>query len=133
MMTRRAKGLVVVALLSACGSPPIECCLVDSSAEVVALGTVSDGSSDPIGGAEIRPGPVLGFECSAEIYSIASVPPSALSDAAGKFSMRLMTVDGSGIHCVDLVVKHASAGGVDTVHDCNSSSDTSRCRRIPRR
>lgn len=110
-------GALLLLVLGGCAAPPTECCLVDSSAQVVVEGVVSEANSgSPIAGAEVHPTDVLGFECRSDVHAITSIPASAESSPDGTFSFTLISGDGPGRHCVDFVVQ-APAGPPDTLQD----------------
>ncbi len=94
-----------------------ECCLVDSTAEAVLVGVVRDLASDPLEAAEVGVLDVLGYDCVTDVHSLAAVPAPAVSGPDGTFSLRLFSLDGGGLHCVDVVVRNPPSSATDTLLD----------------
>ena len=107
----------VLLLFAGCGEDVCGCPPVDTSAFVILEGSVVDSAADPVPGAEVSPLGVLGFDCAVDTNTVGADPMPAVSGIDGRLRTVLSTFDGSGTHCVDLLVHVSSSGFTDTIHD----------------
>ena len=113
------RGLTLAVLLTvatACRNPT-ECCLVDSSAEVIVVGMVHDPGDAPVSNVVVFALEHVDVDCTEGVAALASVPDTAVTDSLGAFALRLITFLGPGEHCVDLVLRAGDGVVADTVRD----------------
>lgn len=94
------------------------CCLIDVTSHVVVRGVIESPAGIPASQARLEPTGVLRYQCDVDTKPVwVRGDSAALGGPDGIAMLVLITSDGPGSHCVDLVATDEAAVNADTVRD----------------
>lgn len=109
-------AVVAGALVSGCDR--VDCCLIDITSHAVVRGLIESSPGIPASEARLEPIGVLGYQCNEDTNPL-WVPgdSAALVGSDGTVMLTVVTADGPGNHCMDLVVTEKDGVRTDTMQD----------------